>query len=41
MLVTINRLVNLTGKLAVVPKYFNGKIIFDIITADRCFVKQV
>ncbi len=41
LLVTINRLVNLTGKLAVIPKYYNGKIIYDIITADRCFVKQV
>lgn len=41
VLVTINRLVNLTGKLAVIPKYYNGRILFDIITADRCFVKQV
>lgn len=41
MLITVNRLVTLTGKLAVIPKYYKGKIHFDIITADRCFVKQV
>ena len=41
VLITINRLVNLLGKVGVRPRYYNGKILFDILTPDKCIVQQV
>jgi len=37
----INKFVNLTNDVGVLPRYYNGKIILDIITPDKCIVKQV
>lgn len=39
-LLLINRLTNLTFKVGILPRYVDGKLIYDIITGDRCFVTQ-
>ncbi|MDY0218990.1 MAG: phage portal protein [Candidatus Cloacimonas acidaminovorans] len=42
LLLKVNRLVNLTHKVAIVPFYsaLNDKFSFDIITGDKCFIQQ-
>lgn len=42
ILIKVNRLVNLTHKLAVVPFYnaLTDRFSFDIITGDKCFIQQ-
>lgn len=37
----INKFVNLVNDVGVLPRYYNGKIILDIITPDKCIIKQV
>jgi len=39
-LLLLNRLTNLTYKVGIIPRYVDGKLIYDIITGDRCFVTQ-
>lgn len=41
MLITLNRLVNLVGKVGVLPRYYDGYIVFDLLTPDRVMVQQV
>lgn len=41
LLVHVNRLTNLTGKVGVMPRYINGKIVYDILTQDRCIVNTI
>lgn len=42
LLIKVDRLVNLTKKVALVPYYdaITGKFYFDVITGDKCFIHQ-
>jgi len=39
-LLTLNRLTNLTFKVGILPRYVDGKIVYDILTGDRVWVEQ-
>lgn len=41
LLPTINRLVNLTYKIGILPRIYNDKIIYQILTPDKCWVQSV
>lgn len=40
-MILVNKLVNLVYDVGIIPRYYNGKIIYDILTPDKCWVKQV
>lgn len=40
-MITVNRLMNLTFDVGVFPRYYNGRIILEILTPDKCWIKQV
>lgn len=37
---SMDKMVNLTKKVGIMPIYRNNKIILDVVTADKCFVEQ-
>lgn len=41
ILPAINRLTNLVYKIGLMPRIYKDKIIYDILTPDRCWIKQV
>lgn len=40
-MVLVNKYINLVNDVGILPRYYNGKIIYDLITPDKCIIKQV